>query len=101
MVKNKMVEELILEETKTKIKFLNLFEIHNFRHEIRVLFYLQSCLILCISFKCAVSSTAVVIFSGDNMVYIGQSVSERVNFQKETVLTQRFFLIKLTPLDLM
>lgn len=54
-----------------------------------------------ISFKCAVSSTAVVIFSGDNMVYIGQSVSERVNFQKETVLTQRFFLIKLTPLDLM
>lgn len=46
MVKNKMVEELILEETKTKIKFLNLFEIHNFRHEIRVLFYLKSCLIL-------------------------------------------------------
>lgn len=72
-----MVEELILEETKTKLKFLNLFEIHNFRHEISVLFYLQSSLILCesISFKCGVSSIAVVISSGNNVVYIGQSLS--------------------------
>lgn len=72
-----MVEELILEETKTKLKLWISNRFKNFRHEIRVLFYLQSSLVLCesISFKCGVSSIAVVISSGNNVVYIGQSLS--------------------------